>query len=68
MQKNNLIKCNIGGTSLVVQWLRLYASTTGDMGSIPGGGTKIPQAAWCGPNNNNNIFVKISKNICKSGL
>ena len=28
------------GTSLVVQWLRCYPSTTGGMGSIPGLGTK----------------------------
>ena len=29
-------------TSLVVQWLRLCASTAGGTGSIPGGWTKIP--------------------------
>ena len=39
---------NNGGTSLEVQWLRLHASTAGDTGSIPGHGTKIPHAAWCG--------------------
>ena len=33
---------SITGTSLVVQWLRLRASTAGGMGSIPGGGTKDP--------------------------
>ena len=33
------------GTSLVVQWLRICASTAGGMGSIPGWGTKIPHAA-----------------------
>ena len=33
------------GTSL---WLRLCASTTGGVSSIPGGGTKIPQAQWHG--------------------
>ena len=40
-------KCNkmSGWTSLVVQWLRLCTSTAGGMGSIPGWGTKIPQAA-----------------------
>ena len=27
--------------SLVVQWLRLHAPTTGDTNSIPGQGTKI---------------------------
>ena len=29
-------------TSLAVQWLRLWASNAGGMGSIPGWGTKIP--------------------------
>ena len=32
------------GSSLVVQWLRLQASTAGGMGSIPGWGTKILHA------------------------
>ena len=31
------------GTSLVVQWLRLHTATAGDVGSIPGWVTKIPQ-------------------------
>ena len=35
----------ISGTSLVVQWLGLRASTAGDTGSIPGWGTKIPHAS-----------------------
>ena len=38
----------IPGTSPVVQWLRLCASNAGGMGSIPGGGTKIPHAVQCG--------------------
>ena len=29
-------------TSLLVQWLRLHASTAEDVDSIPGQGTKIP--------------------------
>ena len=33
------------GNSLEVQWLRFCAFTTKDLGSIPGWGTKIPQAA-----------------------
>ena len=37
-------------TALGVQWLGLCASTSGDVGSIPGGGTKIIHAAWCGLN------------------
>ena len=32
------------GTSVVVQWLRLPASTAGGTGLIPGQGTKLPQA------------------------
>ena len=39
------IKKTAKGTSLVVQWLGLWASSTGGMGSIPGWGTKIPHAA-----------------------
>ena len=34
------------GTSLVVEWLSLYASTAGGTGWIPVWGTKIPHAAW----------------------
>ena len=43
LQKN---KSQKQGTSL---WLRLCASTTGGISSIPGRGTKIPQAKWHGP-------------------
>ena len=32
--------------SLVVQWLRLCTFTAKGPGSIPGQGTKIPQAVW----------------------
>ena len=39
---------DIVGTSLAVQWLRLHISTAGDMGLIPGEGTRIPQATWHG--------------------
>ena len=43
----NYISVKLGkGTSLVVQWLRLRASTTGGTGLLPGQGTKIPHAAW----------------------
>ena len=34
--------------SLAVQWFRLHASTAEGMGSIPGGGNKIPHATWRG--------------------
>ena len=38
----------INGNSLLVQWLRLGTFTAVGPGSIPGRGTKIPQAAWHG--------------------
>ena len=45
---NNAVKIfnlkKLIGTSLMVQWLRLWASSTGDMGSILGQETKIPHA------------------------
>ena len=31
----------------MVQWLRLHASTAGEVDSTPGWGTKILHAAWC---------------------
>ena len=34
------------GTSLVIQWLRLFPSSARDAGSIPGWRTKIPHATW----------------------
>ena len=43
-QGNDILKM-YPGTSLAVQWLTFHASTAGDMGSIPGQGTKIPHAA-----------------------
>ena len=41
------------GTSLVVQWLRLYASTAGGTGSIPCQGTKILHVACQGQKKKN---------------
>ena len=40
-----LNKLRSGGTSLVVQWLRLHAPNAGGLGSIPGQGTRsyMPQ-------------------------
>lgn len=35
--------------SLVAQWLGIHTSAAGDQGLLPGLGTKIPQATWCGP-------------------
>ena len=37
------------GTSLVVQWLGLHASTAESLRSIPGWDTEIPQALRCSP-------------------
>ena len=42
----------------MVQWLRLHASSTGNMGSIPGQRTKIPCAVG-----DDQKFLKIKKNI-----
>ena len=39
------LKVTINWTSVVVQWLRLCASTAGGAGSIPGWGIKIPHAS-----------------------
>ena len=44
----------------MVQWLRLHAANAGGTGSIPGGGTKIPHAAWCGQ--------KVKKKKSREGL
>ena len=41
-----------GGTSLVVQWVRLCTPNAGGRGLIPGWGTKIPHAAWSGQKKN----------------
>ena len=37
------------GTSLVVQWLKLHTPNAGDLGSIPGQGTRshMPQVRVC---------------------
>ena len=48
---SHLFEYIITGTSLVVQRLRFRPSTAGRAGSIPGWGTKIPHALWCGQKN-----------------
>ena len=40
------IRYLVVGTSLAVQWLKLCASNTGVVGSIPGCGSKILHATW----------------------
>ena len=53
-----LVKKVNRGTSLVVQWLRLCASTAGGTGLIPGQETKTLHAVWCDPPNHNKIKIK----------
>ena len=50
MRPQDTLKEQSLGTSLVVQWLGLYASTAGGMILIPGQGARFPQAAWFGQN------------------
>ena len=42
------IKISVFGTFLAIQWLRLWTSTSGATGLIPGQGTKILHAMQCG--------------------
>ena len=44
--KNSALEYVSIGSSLVVQWLGLWASTAEGTGLIAGWGTKIPQATW----------------------
>ena len=52
---------NASGTSVLFQWLRLHAPTAVGLGSIPGQGTKIPHAVWCGQKN------KMIEHLCEQG-
>ena len=42
------VKLSLWGNFPAFQWLGLCTSTAAGPGSIPGQGTKIPQAALCG--------------------
>ena len=42
------IENNQWGNSPVAQWLELPILTAKGLGLIPGWGTKIPHAVWCG--------------------
>ena len=61
----------IRGTSLVVQWLGLCASTAGGTGLIPGWGTRTPNASWSGKKNlyiyifSYSDLIKLSPNLNK---
>ena len=46
------------GNSLVVQWLGLCAFTAEGAGSIPGWGTKIPQATRCAVKKKKKVRLK----------
>ena len=52
--------------SLAVQWLGLHAFTAKGLGSIPGRGTKIPQAVWRGQEEDDLENVDQISVLCKS--
>ena len=56
-----------GGRYFLAVWcLELHASTAGGLGSIPGWGTKIPQALWCGgKNKTKNGFQRVENRCVK---
>ena len=70
-----MVKMSYLGNSLVVQWLGLCVSTAEGVASIPGGGTKIPQAAQRSQKRKkerkkmsylyNTYFTTIKKNLSK---
>ena len=55
-------------TSLVVQWLRLHASTAGDMSSIPGWGSSACHE--CGQEKimkvNKNVYMCLTESLCRT--
>lgn len=51
------------GISLAVQWLSLQAANVRGAGSIPGRGSKILHAAWCGAKKINNKIIKKIKEV-----
>ena len=51
------LKLQVEVTSLMIQWLRLHASTTGSAGFILSLGTKIPYAEWPRIKSQVEIFV-----------
>ena len=53
------------GIPLVVLWLRFHASNAGGKDSIPGQGTKIPQAVWHGQKKKKAEIKKKKNNIKK---
>ena len=52
----------------MVLWLRFHASNAGGKDSIPGQGTKIPQAVWHGQKKKQKLKKKKKNNIKKKGI
>ena len=57
-QKKISGKCDVRGNSPAVQWLGYHSLTAEGLGSTPGWGTKIPQAAW---SSQKQFFFKLKK-------
>ena len=53
---NSFLKPHLG-TSLAVQWLKLCSSTAGDLGLIPGQGTRILHTVRCGKKTSTHLLV-----------
>ena len=51
-------------TPLVVQWFGLHAFTAGPKGLMPGQGTKIPPAEWCGQKKKKKLVNTDVEHIC----
>ena len=51
------------GTSLAVQWLGVCALTAMGPGSIPGWGTKIPQAAWRSQKEKKDVLPDVARKL-----
>ena len=60
-------KVETQGTSLIVHWLGLCASTTAGTGLIPGQGTKIPQAGLHGQKKKRERPKILEAKVCKAG-
>ena len=66
LRKDDLIlriKEKVCGNSLAVQWLGLHAFTAKGLGSVPGRGTRIPQAVRCGQKQKKSGRPHILENI-----
>ena len=64
-QEKEMKGIQTGGNSLVGQWLGLHASTARGPGLIPGWGTKILQAVWCGQKKKYTDYKGRNKTVCR---